>query len=77
MTQIKFENRFENMYPDQKIFVSLDGVDFPINETYPFDKNCILINSMDRASDMMLGYVLEQGILFTGVVVTKQENMTT
>ena len=44
MTQIKFENRFDNMYPDQKIFVSLDGVDFPINETYPFDKNCILIN---------------------------------
>ena len=39
MTQIKFENRFDNMYPDQKNFVSLDGVDFPINESYPFDKN--------------------------------------
>ena len=38
MTQIKFENRFDNMCPNQKIFVSLDGVDFPINETYPFDK---------------------------------------
>lgn len=36
--KIKLENRFKNSVPGQSCFVSLDGVDFEINEPIPFDR---------------------------------------